>query len=258
MANPLLIRQFPVMKDVPLSESKKKKVERNQRLMKVKKEAIAKKKVLNRKLRHELKMRTYKYVSQYKKASEERIKNKREAKQKGIYYREADPKVLLVIRIKGINKLAPKPKKILQLFRLRQINNAVFIKINKATMNMLKVIEPFVTYGYPSLAMTKKLIYKRGYGKIGKPGAWSRVRLQNNELIRANLGKYGIEGMEDLVNQIYTCGEHFKYASNFLWPFKLNSPRKGFVAKRHGFCEPRKGDWGNRENLINQLLKRMV
>jgi hypothetical protein len=30
-------------------------------------------------------------------------------------------------------------KKVLQLFRLRQINNRVFIKLNKATINMLRI-----------------------------------------------------------------------------------------------------------------------
>ena len=30
-------------------------------------------------------------------------------------------------------------KKVLQLFRLRQINNGVFIKLNKATINMLRI-----------------------------------------------------------------------------------------------------------------------
>jgi large subunit ribosomal protein L7e len=32
---------------------------------------------------------------------------------------EAEPKVALLVRIRGVNKLAPKPKKILQLLRLR-------------------------------------------------------------------------------------------------------------------------------------------
>ena len=51
-----------------------------------------------------------------------------------------EAKVAFVIRIKGINHIRPQVKKILRLFRLRQLNNAVFIKVNKATMNMLKRI----------------------------------------------------------------------------------------------------------------------
>eukprot|EP00928_Gymnodinium_smaydae_P055117 TRINITY_DN38728_c0_g1_i1.p2 TRINITY_DN38728_c0_g1~~TRINITY_DN38728_c0_g1_i1.p2 ORF type:complete len:105 (+),score=7.79 TRINITY_DN38728_c0_g1_i1:493-807(+) len=30
-----------------------------------------------------------------------------------------------------------------------------------------------------------------------------------------------------------------------------------FKCKRHGFCEQRGGDWGNREELINELIGRM-
>ena len=47
----------------------------------------------------------------------------------------------------SINKIAPKPRKILQLLRLLQINNGGFIKVNKATQQMLKLVEPFITYG---------------------------------------------------------------------------------------------------------------
>ena len=61
-----------------------------------------------------------------------------------------EAKVAFVIRIKGINHIRPQVKKILRLFRLRQLNNGVFIKVNKATMNMLKRIEPYVVYGYPN------------------------------------------------------------------------------------------------------------
>lgn len=42
----------------------------------------------------------------------------------------------------------PTTKKILQLFRLRQLNNATFVRINKATINMLHRIEPYIAYGY--------------------------------------------------------------------------------------------------------------
>ncbi|KAL1402395.1 hypothetical protein pipiens_006114 [Culex pipiens pipiens] len=41
--------------------------------------------------------------------------------------------VIFVIRIRDINKVAPKVRKVLQLFRRRQINNATFIKLNKIT-----------------------------------------------------------------------------------------------------------------------------
>jgi 60S ribosomal protein uL30 len=73
---------------------------------------------------------------------------KRDAKKRGDFYVPAQAKIAIVIRIKGINAVAPKVRKVLQLFRLLQINNAVFIKVNKATMNMIRIIEPYIAYGY--------------------------------------------------------------------------------------------------------------
>ena len=40
-----------------------------------------------------------------------------------------------------------------------------------------------------------------------------------------HLGKKDIICMEDLVHEIFTVGDNFKKASNFLWPFKLNNPK---------------------------------
>jgi len=70
------------------------------------------------------------------------------------------------VRIKGINKIDPKKRKTLQLLRLLQINNGVFIKLTKATMEMIRIVEPLVAYGYPNMKSVRELIYKRGYGKV--------------------------------------------------------------------------------------------
>ena len=108
----------------------------------------------------------------------------------------------------SINEIAPKPRKILQLLRLLQINNGVFVKVTKATANMLQVIEPFVTYGEANLKSVRELIYKRGYGKVNK----QRIPLSDNKIIEESLGKYGILSIEDLVHEIVTAGPHFKQA----------------------------------------------
>lgn len=51
----------------------------------------------------------------------------------------------------SVNKIAPKPRKVLQLLRLLQINNGVFVKVNKATEQMLRLVEPYITYGCTSI-----------------------------------------------------------------------------------------------------------
>jgi len=61
--------------------------------------------------------------------------------------------------------------------------------------------------------------------------------------------------MEDLIHEIATVGKNFKYANNFLWPFKLSSPLGGYVQKGKHFSEG--GDFGNREEQINKLVRRM-
>lgn len=66
----------------------------------------------------------------------------------------------------SINKVAPKVKKVLQLLRLRQIGNGTFVKLNRATLNMLRIAQPYITYGYPSLKTVRDLIYKRGFVKV--------------------------------------------------------------------------------------------
>lgn len=192
------------------------------------------------------------YVKEYRDAEREKIRLARLGRQKGSFYVEEQPKLVFVIRIKGISKIAPKPRKILQLLRLLQINNGVFIRLTKATQEMLTIVNPYIAYGYPNLKSIRELIYKRGYGKIDK----QRIPLTDNQLIEDNLGKFGIVCMEDLIHEIATVGPNFKQASNFLWPFKLSNPTGGFRTRkfRH-YIEG--GDLGNREENINALIKQM-
>jgi large subunit ribosomal protein L7e len=118
---------------------------------------------------------------------------------------------------------------------------------------MLRRVEPYITYGYPSRDNIRRLIYKRGYGKVDG----RRIPLNNNNIIEGVLGKkHNIICTEDLINEINSVGPAFKEANNFLWPFKLSPPRGGFVSKRHPV--QRGGDWGNREDLINVLISKMI
>lgn len=158
----------------------------------------------------------------------------------------------------SINKIDPKKRKTLQLLRLLQINNGVFVRLTKATMEMLKIVEPYIAFGYPNLKSVRELIYKRGYGKV-KTASNSypqRIPLTDNAVIEENLGQYGIVCMEDLVHEIFTCGPNFKQASNFLWPFKLSNPTGGFH-KRKFVHFISGGDLGNREDKINALIRQM-
>jgi len=196
--------------------------------------------------------RAEKYVKEYRANEKALVRAKRQAKNNGNYFVEDMPKVLLVVRVRGIMRVDPKTKKILQLLRLRQLNNATFMKVNFATMTMLQCVEPYVTYGKPSLKTINDLVYKRGFGKVNK----QRIPLTSNRVVAESLGKCDVICVEDIIHEIATCGPHFKEVNNFLWPFKLSNPLGGFSNKGIHFAEG--GDAGNREELINKLIAKMI
>jgi len=238
-----------VEKVVPESVLKKRKREEQWALQK--KEAQDKQRKESREKKKAIFVKAQKYAAEYDSQEKQLIQLKREARMKGGFYVSPEEKLLFIVRIRGINAMDPKSRKILQLLRLRQIFNGVFIKVNKATINMLRRVEPYVTYGYPNLKSVRELIYKRGYGKLNK----ERTPLSDNSVIEQGLGQYGIVCIEDLVHEIMTVGPHFKEANNFLWPFKLKAPLGGMKKKRNHYVEG--GDAGNRENFINELIRRM-
>ncbi|XP_011337799.1 60S ribosomal protein L7-like [Ooceraea biroi] len=192
------------------------------------------------------------YVKEYRKKERDEVRLMRQAKNRGNYYIPGEPRLAFVIRIRGVNQVAPKIRKVLQLFRLKQINSGVFVKLNKATINMLRIVEPYITWGYPNLKSVRELVYKRGFAKING----QRVPLTSNTIIEKKLGRSNIICVEDLIHEIFTVGAEFQHASNFLWPFKLNTPTGGWRKKTNHYVEA--GDFGNREDKINELLRRML
>lgn len=216
---------------------------------------LAKRKLRHQFLTTEAIKRTAAYARKHREERKAQKQLKLEAKKNGDYFLEAEPRVAFVVRIYGIRKIPPKQRKTLQLLRLRRIFSGVFVKLNPAMIKLLASVEPYITWGYPSLDLVRTLIYKRGY--LRPRHQKSRVRLQSNEQIFERFDKdTNIICAEDLVNEIYTGGRNFKVASNALWPFKLRPPTGGMRKKRIHFVLG--GDCGNREHFINKFVGRMV
>jgi len=231
-----------------LLKRRKEKTDRHER--EVKSRLLQQKK--NRVKRRQIFVRAETYIKRYRKQQRDLVRLKRQARKFGNFYVEQEPKLAFVIRIRGINQIHPRVRKCLQLFRLRQINNGTFVKLNKATLNMLRIVDPHIAWGYPNMKTIRELVYKRGFVKVNG----RRTALTSNKIIEERLGKFGIICIEDLINELYTVGPHFKQVSNFLWPFKLNTPTGGWRKKTTHFIEG--GDFGNRELKVNSLLRRMV
>ncbi|KAH9063341.1 60S ribosomal protein L7 [Lactarius vividus] len=234
----------PTVSDIEVPETLLKKRKQNDKAREERLEKAASAKKAARTKRKVIFQRAESYVKEYLSKEKEEIRLKRAARSTGDFYVPAQPKV--------INEIAPKPRKILQLLRLLQINSGVFVRVTKATQQMLRLVEPYVTYGEPNLKTVRELIYKRGYGKVNR----QRVPLSNNSIIENTLGKYDILSVEDLVHEIFTVGPNFKQASNFLWPFKLSNPTGGWRTRKFKHYV-QGGDFGNREDNINKLVRQM-
>lgn len=201
--------------------------------------------------------RAEKFVKAYRDAEREevRLKNVADTSSSELLEIPAKPKLLFVVRLdpKGTSmsgKVAPKPRKVLQLLGLLQPNSGVFVKLTKSTAELLRIVEPYVAFGYPSLASVRKLVYKRGYGKVDR----QRVALTDNAIIETALGKYGIICLEDLIHELYTVGPNFKAASTFLWPFKLSSGTGGFGVRTKMYKAEAAQKEGPVEDDINALI----
>merc|ERR1712159_368335 len=241
-----------IMPAQPVPESVLKKRKTQEKLASDKAAAAADAKKANKEKRIQMYKSAEKYVKEYRNMAKQRVRMHRQAKASGNHFVDGEAKLAFVVRIRGLNDMHPKTKKILQIMRLRQMNMGVFMKVSKAATEMLKRVEPYVSYGYPNIKSVKDLIYKRGYGKVNK----NRIPLLDNQIVEDSLGKYGLKCMEDLVHEIYTVGPHFREANNFLWPFKLRPAKGGQPKKRKGFCEG--GQAGNREDNMNALIQNML
>jgi len=238
---------------VPESVLKKRK--RQEKWAAEKASAVAKADSAAATKKEEIFKRAESYIKEYRDVEAQKVQLKRAARKAGTFYVETEQKLLFVMRLRGLIGMEPKTRHIMQVLRLLQINNGVFMRVNKATMNMLVKVDPYIMYGYPSLKSVKELIYKRGYAKIGG----QRVPITDNKIIEDALGektKGAIICIEDLVHEIYTVGPNFKECAKFLWPFKMNCPTGGFARIRHHFVEG--GDAGNREEYINSLISKML
>ncbi|KAK7085875.1 60S ribosomal protein L7 [Halocaridina rubra] len=240
-------KKLPAVPEILLKLRKQKHDNRRRRFLTARKQ-LAKK----RKTKAEIFKRAEKYIKEYRLQERQEIELNRQARSEGSVLVPAEARLAFVIRIRGVNQIHPKVRKVLKLFRLLQINNGVFVKLNKATLSMLRIAEPFIAWGYPRLRTIKELVYKRGFAKINH----CRLPLTDNALIERVLGKRDIICMEDLIHEIFTVGKNFQRVTNFLWPFKLNNPTGGWRKKTTHYVEG--GDFGNREEKINDLLLRMI
>ncbi|KAI9254047.1 ribosomal protein L30, ferredoxin-like fold domain-containing protein [Sporodiniella umbellata] len=157
-----------------------------------------------------------------------RIKTIESGKNKLAKTKKGTNGVVFVARIKTEKAIHKDMLRALKNLRLTKMNSGVFVICDEKNMQDLLRIEPFVTYGKPSLKTIRELIMKRGSTQVeGKS-----TPLNNNAMIEAALGEHDVICLEDIIHEISTQGEHFTTVATFLEPFQLHNPDKGWRQKK--------------------------
>ncbi|XP_019389581.1 PREDICTED: 60S ribosomal protein L7-like 1 [Crocodylus porosus] len=160
-------------------------------------------------------------------------------------------KLAFVVRIAEIKGVSLRVRRVIEMLRLRKIFSGTFVKLCSSSLKMLRIVEPYVAWGYPNLKSIRELILKRGQAKINK----KKVPLTDNTVIEEHLGKFGLICLEDLIHEIYSAGQHFREVNNFLWPFYLSVARHA-ARNRVGFLKEI-GSTGCRGEGINELIRHL-
>lgn len=88
-------------------------------------------------------------------------------------------RTLLVIRIRGVHDISNVQKRILYNMNLREVNTAIFMKMNKKNLMKLKRIENYITYGFPTRKTIQELVYKKLCINLGG----ERKLINTNQLV---------------------------------------------------------------------------
>lgn len=194
------------------------------------------------------KTQTEKLIMKYKKFKEEEEKKIRDPE---TFYVPAEPKFLVVVLIRSKQRVGPKARTTLDLLRLNVINSCVIVRNNKSIKNMLALVKDYVAFGYLDYQMLRKLIYTRGFAKVGS----TKVKLTNEVIEDAFEGKYRC--IEDLVYNIYFGCEDIQQILKLLWPFRLSCPVGGFPGRKSmNFMQG--GCTNNHKELLYVLLDKMI
>ena len=138
---------------------------------------------------------------------------------------------LVVVLVRGTVNVTQSVKDTLKMLNLSRKNHCVVLENNPVNLGMLKKAKDYITWGELDEETYKELIAKRGEEYKG--------RLKDfKEKFSYNVFEFN--------------GKKYKTY------FRLNPPRKGFGRKGIKVAFKVGGALGNREEKINDLIKRML
>lgn len=151
----------------------------------------------------------------------------------------------VVIRIRGSVRVRNKLKDTLEMLRLHRVNHAVIIPEGKQYKNMIRKVEPFLTYGEINIDMLEKMLAKRGRTETGK------------KLTSEFLKEIEFASIKKLAEAIISGKTTLKKLG--IKPvFRLRPPKKGHMRKGIKKNYSVGGAAGYRASDINVLVKKMI
>jgi large subunit ribosomal protein L7e len=154
---------------------------------------------------------------------------------------------LLVVKIHVSVHADNQVKKALKAIGLARRYSAVLLQDTPQNAELVRIAEPFITYGPATEKTIESLVRKRG--RIVQKG--KETLLKDNVAIEDALGSQGIICLEDLVYELTHPSDHFEPARKLLRPFQLNSPLEKF--KKTAYSKG--GDYGFRGEAVNSLVE---
>ena len=149
--------------------------------------------------------------------------------------------------------MSDQPRKILTKLRLTRAGDTTFLKLTPSNRTLLKKIEPYTTYGIPSVETVRLLLEKFGCCRSGQ----KRIPITNNSMIERYFLDKGIDDgsvicLEDLVHEISTGGAHFDDVIGFLEPIQLRGSDFKYTKLPTLFSKG--GTRGDRGTQINDFI----
>lgn len=152
--------------------------------------------------------------------------------------------LVAILRVRGPVKIKKDIEKAMSLLNLTRANHCVLYNDSNYLKGSLRKIKDYVTWGEISQEVLKKLLVKRGY-----------VYSSENKLLSFN--DFFNKDQDKVISSIFNGDKTIKEL-NIKPVFRLKPPSKGYDRKgiKKSFVEG--GALGNRQEKINDLLKKMI
>ncbi|NHI93131.1 MAG: 50S ribosomal protein L30 [Candidatus Lokiarchaeota archaeon] len=153
---------------------------------------------------------------------------------------------LIVIRLRGRVGVKYDIADTLKMLNLNRVNHAVVIDNRKSYIGMLQKVKDYVTWGILDENICLHLFKKRARLVGNQP--------LNDEYVRTYT-KY--QNIDELAKAFLKFEVEIKNLPHLKRVFRLHPPRKGFkYTKKRPFGDF--GELGNRKELVEELVKRML